>query len=138
MASTKRPKLKLQQDAINSLYIGILSLKEQMEGKIKEWEKQTGDKFPFIWKDVDTYDYINPQHYVQDDGKQTWERMIDDFGLEETAIFCKLNAYKYKDRMGKKPNEDVEREMKKIQWYEDKAEELYAQLEKEKKNKNWF
>ena len=75
------------------------------------------------------YDYINPKHYVQDDGPQTWEHMVDKFGLEETAIFCKLNAYKYSDRRGKKPGESVDRENGKIKWYEDKAAELYSKVE---------
>lgn len=78
------------------------------------------------------YDYINPQHYVQEDGRQTWEHMVDEFGVYETAIFCKLNAYKYNDRKGKKPNEEIEREQKKIDWYEAKAKELFV-LDKERK-----
>ena len=78
-------------------------------------------------KQKEDYDYINPQHYVQDDGRQTWEHMVDEFGLYETAIFCKINAYKYNDRIGKKPNEDVEREQKKIDLYEAKAHELFDQ-----------
>lgn len=75
------------------------------------------------------YDYINPQHYVQDDGKQTWERMVEKYGVYKTAIFCELNAFKYQDRRGKKPNEEVEREDKKIKWYEDKAADLYELLD---------
>ena len=82
------------------------------------------------------YDYVNPQHYVQADGKQTWERMIDIYGVEKTAIFCELNAFKYKDRMGKKPNEGVDREQGKIDWYEAKAKELYLRLKREKNTEN--
>jgi hypothetical protein len=77
------------------------------------------------------YDYINPSHYVQDDGRQTWEHMVDEFGLLETAIFCKLNAYKYSDRKGKKPNETEDREQKKIDWYNKKADELYILADEE-------
>ena len=81
----------------------------------------------------DNYDYINPSHYIQDDGRQTWEHMVDKFGLEETAIFCKLNAYKYADRRGKKPGENTEREDKKIEWYEEKAKELYKLIKENNK-----
>src|SRR5690606_35874872 len=88
--------------------------------------KIVGKPYPMELKKTDDYDYINPQHYVQDDGRQTWEHMVDEFGLEETAIFCKLNAYKYSDRRGRKPGEDTEREDKKIKWYMEKAAELYA------------
>lgn len=86
-------------------------------------------EFPYEVKlKTDKYDFINPNHYKQDDGKQTWERMVDIYGIEKTAIFCELNAFKYQDRMGKKPNEDIEREKGKIQWYKDKAKELYKLL----------
>jgi len=70
------------------------------------------------------YDFINPQHYVQNDGKQTWERMVDKWGKEKTSLWCEMTAFKYQDRMGKKPGEDKERELKKIEWYTNKANEL--------------
>lgn len=136
MASTKKINTKLNESGIKSLYIGILSDKENIENRIAEYEKQSNKKFPYKFSKVDDYDYVNPQHYVQEDGRQTWERMVDKFGLEKTAIFCELNAYKYKERIGKKPNESTEREQKKIDWYERKAEELYLMLEEEKKKKN--
>jgi hypothetical protein len=63
--------------------------------------------------------------------------MIDEFGVEATAVFCELNAYKYRDRMGKKPNEDVQREQSKAEWYEAKAKELREQLRDENKSSNF-
>ena len=81
---------------------------------------------------MDNYDYINPKHYVGDDGKQTWERMVDNWGLKATALWCEMTAFKYTDvRMGKKPNEDVEREQKKVDWYLAKAKELYKKADEE-------
>lgn len=81
--------------------------------------------FPYEVKlKSETYDYINPDHYKQDDGKQTWERMIEEYGKFKTAIFCELSAFKYRDRMGRKPNENIEREKGKIEWYDKKALEL--------------
>ena len=132
MASTKKTPVKLTEKSINSLYIGIMSLKQQFENKIEYYEKQSGKKFPFkISENKDDYDFINPNHYVQNDGRQTWEHMVDEFGKEKTAIFCELNAYKYKDRMGKKPGENIEREQGKVEWYQDKANELYQEVKKE-------
>ena len=58
--------------------------------------------------------------------------MLENFGIEKTAIFCELNAYKYNDRMGKKPGEDIEREQGKVKWYKDKAVELYNKLDERK------
>lgn len=138
MASTKGSPIRLNKQGLESLRIGIHSLKEQLESRIAEYERQSGNKIGFKVTADDSYDYINPQHYVQDDGRQTWEHMVDEFGLVETAIFCKLNAYKYRDRMGKKPNESTEREMKKVKWYEDKAAELYALAQEEQKKGGGF
>jgi len=70
------------------------------------------------------YDFINPPHYIQNDGRQTWERMLDYWTIKEVALWCKISAFKYQDRMGKKPNEDIKREEKKIEWYLNKAKEL--------------
>lgn len=72
-----------------------------------------------------SYDYINPQHYVRD-GRQTWERMVDIWGKETTALWCEMTAFKYEDcRMDNgKPGEDKDRELAKIEWYKNKAKEL--------------
>lgn len=102
------------------------TLIEQVKVILNDYQEVVGKPYPIELKQTDGYDYINPQHYVQDDGRQTWEHMVDKFGLEETAIFCKLNAYKYSDRRGRKPGEDTEREDKKIKWYTEKATELFA------------
>lgn len=74
---------------------------------------------------VDNYDYINPEHYKKEDGRQTWERMVDRWGKEKTALWCEMTAFKYTDaRLGRKPGEDEEREQSKIEWYLNKAKEL--------------
>lgn len=70
------------------------------------------------------YDYINPTHYVQDDGRQTWEHMLDHWTYEQVALWCEMTAFKYKERIGKKPNEHPKRELDKIEWYDSKAKEL--------------
>jgi len=91
-------------------------------------------------KKKEDYDYINPQHYVQADGRQTWERMVDIWGLEKVALWCEMTAFKYKDRMGKKPNEDETREQQKMQWYLDKAAELRSKIVKPRRKffSKWF
>ena len=81
------------------------------------------------------YDYVNPQHYVQDDGRQTWERMLDHWTINEVALWCEMTVFKYEDRKGKKPNEDVEREQAKIDWYKNKAKELRKIITKNSKEK---
>jgi hypothetical protein len=69
------------------------------------------------------YDYINPNHYKQGD-KEVIEMMVDIWGAEDVAKYCSMNAFKYRMRMGFKPNQPVEQELKKATWYEDKAKEL--------------
>lgn len=136
MTSTKRGKLEIttsQKELVNNTLEMLIG---QLKQNLKTYEKQNGKPYSFQLKEVSNYDYINPQHYVQDDGRQTWEHMVDDFGLYETAVFCKLNAYKYVDRIGKKPNEDTEREQKKIDWYNHKAAELFS-LDDDRNETDW-
>lgn len=73
--------------------------------------------------EVKPYDYINPNHYKQGD-KEVIEMMVDIWGAEDVAKYCSMNAFKYRMRMGFKPNQPVEQELKKATWYEDKAKEL--------------
>lgn len=72
---------------------------------------------------VKSYDYINPNHYKQG-GKEVIEMMVDIWGAEDVAKYCEMNAFKYRMRMGLKPNQPVEQELKKAKWYENKAKEL--------------
>lgn len=69
------------------------------------------------------YNYTEPDHY-KDGDKEVWEMMIDIYGKEAFLNFCKLNAFKYRMRLGKKPNEPAERDLEKIKWYEDRINEL--------------
>lgn len=64
----------------------------------------------------------HPEHYNREGAMECIDEMILVFGVEETAIFCKLNAYKYRYRAGAKgdPTED----MKKSDWYMKKYTEL--------------
>lgn len=131
MASTKRVNVSVSDQEKELVTKQLEQLFEQVKQKLVQYEKKVGKPYHIELKQTDGYDYINPQHYVQDDGRQTWEHMVDEFGLEETAIFCKLNAYKYSDRRGRKPGEDIEREDKKIKWYTEKAAELFALAEEQ-------
>jgi hypothetical protein len=138
MATTKRINTQITNKQKDLVSLQIEQLIEQLKQKLGQYEKTHNKEYDISKKlkisiDIpkeetvqtkEEYDYINPQHYVQDDGRQTWERMLDFWSLEQVALWCEMTAFKYKDRMGKKPNEDVERETKKIEWYENKAKEL--------------
>jgi len=56
----------------------------------------------------------NPSHYNAY-SVETIEMMVRVFGAEEVAIFCEINAFKYRMRMGLK--DDINQDFKKEQWY---------------------
>lgn len=56
------------------------------------------------------------------DVAQRYDEMILLFGLEETMIFCKLNAWKYRTRATKKGSE--KEDLDKANWYILKYQEL--------------
>lgn len=64
----------------------------------------------------------HPSHYNRKDAMECIDEMRLIFGDEETAIFCKLNAYKYRYRAGAKG--DAEEDLKKSDWYIKKYKEL--------------
>lgn len=71
-------------------------------------------------------DSVNhPQHYMQAE-RETIEEMIVLFGLENVIAFCRITAYKYKARAPYKGN--MEEDLKKADWYINKAEELSLDL----------
>lgn len=137
MTSTKRARVEVTEDQKNMLNAQLEQLITQLTQKLEQYEKQNGKPYPTQLKEDVDYDYVNPEHYVQSDGRQTWEHMVDKYGAYETAVFCKLNAYKYADRIGKKPNEDVDREQAKIDWYQAKAVELFDKNERLNNDENW-
>lgn len=50
------------------------------------------------------------------------EMMASIWGFERTVDFCYMNAFKYRMRLGMKDN--IEQDLKKEQWYLNKATEL--------------
>ena len=72
-----------------------------------------------------TKDPINPSHYRQYD-VESIEMMRRVWGDKEVAAFCKLNAFKYRMRVGHK--DDPSQDLKKESWYLDKHAELTSGL----------
>lgn len=67
-------------------------------------------------------DMINsPAHYSQG-SVECIDAMVSAFGIEGTKAFCKINAFKYLWRLGRKDEE--KQEIGKIKWYLDKYMEL--------------
>lgn len=64
----------------------------------------------------------HPQHYNRKGAMECIDEMRLIFGDDETAIFCKLNAYKYRYRAGSKGN--AKEDLRKSDWYIKKYKEL--------------
>lgn len=79
---------------------------------------------PGVWFDeVKEYDFINPDHYKQG-SKEVIEMMELIWGKEKLIAYCEMNAFKYRMRLGLKPEQSIERDLEKANWYEQKAKEL--------------
>lgn len=59
-------------------------------------------------------DPINPSHYQ---GKEVFNQMVALFGVEEVKVFCRLNAFKYLSRAGKKEGNPIDQDVAKALWY---------------------
>ena len=70
-----------------------------------------------------SYHNINPDHYKQGD-KEVWQMMIACFGEEAYINFCRLNAFKYRMRAGRKPDSNAHDDFHKALWYEKQIKEL--------------
>lgn len=71
----------------------------------------------------------HPDHYNIYD-YEVIDMMEKIWGTEDAIKWCKMTAWKYRQRMGTKPGEPVDRDLKKERWYLDKAAELKSKLEK--------
>lgn len=78
---------------------------------------------------MDEYDHINPSHY-KNGYKEVIDMMEDIWGTEALIKYCEITAFKYRMRMGLKPDQPIGRDMGKVSWYEFKAAELKEKLSK--------
>lgn len=87
--------------------------------KITFFSSDTNDNDSLKEKNVneDKYENVNhPNHYNNYD-VEVIEMMERIWGPEKTAIFCELNAFKYRMRMGTKPTSPIEEDLDKERWY---------------------
>jgi hypothetical protein len=70
------------------------------------------------------YEYVNhPSHY-NNYSMEVIDMMVKLWGPENTATFCEMNAYKYRMRLGLKPENPIDQDLKKEKWYLDKAKSI--------------
>jgi len=73
------------------------------------------------------YDKINPSHY-KNYSVEVIEMMVKIWGEVVTASYCELCAFKYRMRLGCKPDQDIETELGKEKWYLNKRNELIQRV----------
>ena len=83
-----------------------------------------GDNTP---KKEEAYDFVNPNHYKKGN-KEVFEMMIDIWGKDAYIAHCEMCAFKYRMRLGEKPDQPVDRDLDKAKWYEAKAKELRPKI----------
>lgn len=66
---------------------------------------------------------INPSHYGAGSKHECVDVMLQQFGRAEVLSFCKLNAFKYIFRMGRKGNPTTD--ARKAAWYLDRFCSLF-------------
>ena len=75
----------------------------------------------------------HPSHY-NTYSVETIDMMVRVFGKEKVADWCEITAFKYRMRMGTKPDNSIEQDLKKEQWYLNKAKELRKEIPITKEN----
>ena len=93
------------KDAVDVRDIIDLAIKRMERSKVRKlpWGLEELQRYTEELKSYDvTKGKVNhPAHY-QKDGKECIDVMVEDFGKEAVIAFCKLNAFKYRWRAGKR------------------------------------
>ena len=80
-------------------------------------------------KDTEYEMVDHPSHYNQYD-IEVIDMIIKIWGPEAAALWCDITAFKYRMRMGTKPDNSIEQDIKKEQWYLNKSKEIRKNLNK--------
>ena len=108
--------------AVNSEVSESASLTDYGKKNIEAGKIATG-------KDAE-YEMVNhPSHYNQYD-IEVIDMIIKIWGPEAAALWCDITACKYRMRMGTKPGNSIEQDIKKEQWYLNKSKEIRKNLNK--------
>lgn len=75
------------------------------------------------------YEHVNhPEHYNHY-SVEVIDMMVSIYGRAATAKWCEMTAFKYRMRVGTKPNNPVQQDLDKEKWYLDKSKELMSKVE---------
>ena len=79
---------------------------------------------------MENYEMVNhPTHY-NNYSMEVIDMMESIWGADATALFCEMTAFKYRMRMGTKPENSIEQDLNKEKWYLNKAKEIKEKLQK--------
>lgn len=97
--------------------------------KVFEAGRKAGRKAGRIVTGKETeYEMVDhPTHYNQYD-IEVIDMIIRIWGPEAAALWCDITAFKYRMRMGTKPDNSIEQDIKKEQWYLNKSKEIRENL----------
>lgn len=76
-----------------------------------------------------SYEHVNHLKHYNNYSVEVIDMMVSIYGIEATATWCEMTAFKYRMRVGTKPDNPVERDLDKERWYLNKAKELRSKLE---------
>ena len=114
----------LKNNETNNLY-PILKVNE--DGSVTVLGENSSSMTLSLETIKDNYTIINkekvnhPKHYNRENAMECIDEMVMLFGVKETQIFCKLNAWKYRYRAAEKNGIE---DLKKSDWYIQKYKEL--------------
>lgn len=103
-----------QPDFITAAYDSLL----KEDPNVMVLEKET----PYEW-------VSNPKHYNNYD-VEVIDMIEKIWGTYLAAVWCQITAFKYRMRMGTKPDNDFSQDLKKEVWYLNKYHELTEKLNK--------
>jgi hypothetical protein len=108
-------------DKINEMIQKSKELEERINTCLKTKNNECVNK---------SYEMVNhPDHYNNYD-KEVIDMIEAIWGTEKAAIWCEITAFKYRMRMGTKPDNDITQDIKKEKWYLNKFKELKSKSDK--------
>ena len=73
------------------------------------------------------YDFVNPEHYKQG-SMEVIDMMKLLWGTEALILHCEMSEFKYRMRLGRKPDQPTDRDLQKALWYQERAKKLRNEL----------
>lgn len=90
----------------------------------KEVTDLVNNRGGFIFTLPETNSEVISPDYYKTNSVEVIDMMVSIWGKDAVITHCEMCAFKYRMRLGNKPNNSVEDDLGKAKWYESKANEL--------------